>query len=223
MTKTSCVKVLLILSLTSHAVADDLSGEEKDFAGKIQKACDLSIDVSLHDYEYGRDERSLYSNNHFEDAALLVSEIEEACKKNPANRGKLERVRLITIKRGSLQERKLIQRRDGNLVYLANRLKAEQGRSKGDVIRDDLIRVLKLSYESPPAPKVIAKKVEEKKAEDNSAKKKAELEKKISELTNWYQTEVKKLTANPTAPDFSAKIEKVNATYQEKLNALTTP
>ena len=226
MTKTTCVKILLLFLLSSLAMAEDFSREEKDFAGRIFKSCGLTLEVDLHDYEYGRYEARTYSNNHFEDASLLTNEIEEACKVNPSNKGKLERVRTIFIKRGSIQERKLIQRRDGNLVYLANRVKAEQSRHKGDVIREDLVKVLKFSYVAPPDPKVEKEKVEKveaKKAEDNSAKKQVELDKKIADLAAWYQVEVKKLTANPTAPDFSAKIENLNSSYQEKLNALITP
>lgn len=223
MTKTTCVKLLLILSFTSHVFAESVREVNELFSERIQMACGLKIEVNLHDYEYGRDESRLYSNNHFEDTSLLINEIEEACKKNPANKRKLERVQMITFKRGSIQERKLIQRKDGNLVYLANRLKSEQSRHKGDVIRDDLIRVLKLSYETPPDPKVAAQKIEEKKKEEEPDKKAADRDKKIADLTAWYQAEVKKLTANPTAPDFSSKIEKLNKTYEEKLNALITP
>ena len=224
MTKTACVKILLLLGLSTTIYAEEkFSREEKDFSQRLREDCDLTIEVNLHDYEYGRDEQSTYSNNHFEDASLLTNEIQEACKIDPANKRKLERVQTIFIKRGSIQERKIIQRRDGNIVYLANRVRSEQSRNKGDVIREDLIKVLKLSYVKPADPKVEARKVEEKKKEDDSAKKSAERDKKIADLTAWYQAEVKKIAANPTAPDFGKKIEDLNKTYQDKLNALTTP
>ncbi len=224
MTKTACVKIILLFGMITTSYAEErFSGEEKDFSARLKKDCDISIEVNLHDYEYGRDEQRTYSNNHFEDVSFLTNEIQEACKIDPANKRKLERVQTIFIKRGSIQERKLIQRRDGNLVYLANRVKAEQSRSKGDVIRDDLIKVLKFSYVKPPDPKVEAKKLEEKKKEDDSAKKAADRDKKIADLTAWYQAEVKKLTANPTAPDFGTKVETLNKNYQDKLNAIITP
>lgn len=219
MTKTLCV---MLLALSFPAFSGDLEREEKTFSDRILKACELSIEVNLHDYEYGRYEMRMYSNNHFEDASLLTNEIEEACKIDPANKSKLSRVKVIFIKRGNIQERKLIQRKDGNLVYLANRVKAEQSRNKDDVIREDLVKVLKLSYVKPPDPKVEAKKIEEKKTEDLREKKQAEQKKKIDELTKWFQDEVKKITASP-GPDMAPKLEALSKKYEEKLNALTTP
>ena len=109
MTKTSRVNFVLLFLLVLPALAGtDLERSEKDLAEKVNKACDLHLKVSLHDYTYGRDESSLYSNNHFEDAALLTHEMAEACRLDPANHAKLERIRTIFIKRGSIQERKLI-------------------------------------------------------------------------------------------------------------------
>ena len=57
-------------------------------------------------------EMRTYSNNHFEDASNLVNQIEEACKIDSANKSKLSRVKVIFIKRE-------------NLIYLANRVRAE--------------------------------------------------------------------------------------------------
>ncbi len=225
MTKTSCVKILLLLPLVAWA-NEDLTRAEREFAEMVNKDCDTRLSVSLHDYSYGRDESSLYSRNHFEDASLLTYQMAEACKMNPANKPLLKRISTIYFKRGSIQERKLIQRKNGDLVYLANRLRSEQSLNKTNVIANDLKRVLKLSFEKAPDPKIqqqkIAEDLAEKKAAEESDKKVDEQQKKIEALTAWFQAEVKKITATP-GPDMSKKLENLSKIYEEKLNALTTP
>lgn len=226
MTKTARVNiVLLLLALPFSALrSEEMEKTEKDLAEKVNKACDSNITVNLHDYTYGRDEGRLYSNNHFEDASILTYQMAEGCRINSANKTKLSRVRTVFIKRGSLGERKLIQRKDGDLVYLANRVKAEQSRDKRDVIEDDLVRVLKFTTEKEADIKAAAakeaEKVAEKKRDEDREKKTADRQKKIDELTAWFQAEVKKITVTPDA-NMAPKLEKLTKTYEEKLNALT--
>ncbi len=225
MTKTIGVISCLMIFLVSSGIhaQEDLAKTEDEHADRINKACDLKIKFDLHDFEYGRDEASLFSNNHFEATAFLVSEIEEACKRNPANRKKLERMGTIFIKRGSIDQRKLFQRKNGDLVYLASRVKGEQSKNKDDLIRADLIRVLGLTYEkaSDIAEKNAATKAEaeEKKAEDLAAKKTADRDRKIADLTAWFQGEVAKAQSLPPA-EMGPAMEKLSKTYEEKLNAL---
>lgn len=226
MTSPNRVNSLLVILLMSFGVfaQDDLSKTEAEHSDLINKACDLKIKIDLHDFDYGRDEASVFSNLHFEDASLLAGRIEDACKKNPANRKKLERIGTIFIKRGSIEQRKLIKRKDGDLVYLANRVTAEQGKSRDDLIEADLVRVLGLTYAKAAdiAEKVKADKavVEEKKAEDLEAKKSAERDKKIAALTAWFQGEVTKAQSLPPG-QMGPAMEKLAKTYEEKLNALT--
>lgn len=226
MTKTTRVNLTFMLLLMSIGISaqEDFSKKEDEHADRINKACDLNIKIDLHDFEYGRDETSLYSNLHFEDAALLADRIADACSKNPINRKKLERIETIFIKRGSIEQRKLIKRKNGDLVYLANRVIAERSKNRDDLIQADLVRVLGLTYEKAVdvAKKVAEDKalVEDKKSEELAKKKAAERDKKITELTAWFQAEVMKAQSLPPA-QIGPAMEKLSKTYEEKLNALT--
>ncbi len=233
-----CAILLSPLTLAS----DDFSREEKEFSERLQKACDLPIEVNLHDYSYGRDEQSMYSNRHFEEASNLVYQIEEGCKINPQNQKNLERVKTITVKRGSIQERKLIQKKNGDIVYLANRLTSEQSKASSDIIRADLVRVLKLSYTPQPKPEDLQKakaleatklseeildkeiKLTQEKREKEGKLKQEDQNKKITELSTWFQAEVKKITTTSApGPEMATKLQALQKTYQEKINALTHP
>lgn len=224
MTKTTRVNLFLILLLLAQNAwsLPDLTQEEKKFAQRIQAACGQHMSFDLHDYSYGRDEGSLYSNNHFEDAALLAAAIAKACEIDPRNKRILERVKTVFVKRGSIQQRKLIQRKNGDLVYLAGRLRAEAKESKDDLIRRDLQNVLKLSFVKPPELVVEKKKEENKKAEEDRAQQSAERDRKIQEAVLWYQEEVKKISATP-GPEMAQKLEELTKVYEEKIRALTTP
>ncbi len=227
MTKTIGVISLLCLSfLVSPAWAqEDMTKKEEELTETLNKACRLTINFDLHDYEYGRDEASRYSSLDFEDSAYLVSEISKACELNPVNRKKLERVRTIFIKRGSIGERRLLQRKNGDLVYLAGRVVSEQGKSRDDLIADDLAKVLKFTKDKPAIVKPVDQKaaaaeVAEKKEDDAREKKQAETQKKIEALTSWFQGEVKKAQSLP--PDkIGARMQALSTQFQEKMNALT--
>jgi len=225
MTKTIRVNTGLMILLASFALSagEELSRTEESHAARINKACDLKIKFDLHDFEYGRDEAREFSNNHFEPTSLLAGLIEEACKKNPVNRKKLERIGTVIIKRGSIDQRKLLQRKNGDLVYLVSRVKEEQSKNKDDLIEADLVRVLGLNFQKAEAlaekKAVEDKKVEEKKSEDLAAKKAADRDKKIADLTAWFQGEVTKAQGLPPE-QMGPAMEKLTKTYEEKLNAI---
>jgi hypothetical protein len=227
------MRLIFLLSMIFFScftlASEDLSREEKDFSDRIRKSCDLPIVVNFHDFIYGRDEKSLYSNLHFEQASNLINEIEKACQVNPQNRTNLQRVKVIFVKRGSLGERKLIQKKNGDLVYLANRIQSEQQKNISDLVHDDLIRVLKLNYNAPPKPADVQKAKEEVKEKTQTAandaravKKQDEKNKKIALLTEWFQSEIKNITSKP-GPEMAPKLDALQKSYQEKINALTTP
>lgn len=219
MTKTSSVKRALCLFFFAGSALGqvDLSAEEKNLSKRVSDACKVPFEFNLHDYEYGRDEMRTYQNRHFEDASLLASELARACTIDPANANKIARIRTLTLKRGSHKERKLIQRKDGQLVYLVAYNPTENGH-RDDMLQADLKSVAGLSYEKP---QVVPKK-EEKKAEVKAETPLAEnRDKKIAELTAWFQEEVKKAQTLPPA-QMGPKMEALQKTFQEKLNALTT-
>ena len=111
------ILMMLILTLPVAQAQEDLSASEKQYSDRVNQACDLKISFDLHDFEYGRDETQVYSNLHFEDTSLISGHLAEACKVNPENRNKIARVGTIFVKRGSINDRKLIQRKNGDLVY----------------------------------------------------------------------------------------------------------
>ncbi len=224
MTKTIGVISLVCLLSSQVWAQEDMTKKEEEYAETVNKECGLSLKFDLHDYEYGRDESSRYSSLDFEDVAYLVSEIGKACKLNPENRKKFDRVRTIFIKRASLEQRKLLQRKNGDLVYLAGRVVAERSKSRDDLIADDLTRVLKLTKVNAAEVKVAEKKaaeaLEEKKQDDVREKKQADTQKKIEALTAWFQGEIKKAQTLP--PDkIGPRMEALSAQFQEKMNALT--
>lgn len=224
MTKTFGVIFLLSCLGLSAWAQEDMTKTEHDLEEKVAKACGLAMKFDLHDYEYGRDESSRYSNLDFEDAAYLTSEMSKACELNPKNKRILERVRTVFIKRASLGERKLLQKKNGDLVYLAGRVVSERGKSRDDLIAEDLFRVLKLTKENFALQKAseqkAAEKAVEKKQDDDRAKKQAELQVKIQELTAWFQGEVKKAQTLPPEK-IGPRMEALSTQFQEKMNALT--
>lgn len=218
MTKTNRVNLLLMIFLMSSGVfaEEDLSKTEEEHADRVNKACDLRIKFDLHDFEYGRDEAHVFSNLHFEDTSLIAGQIADACKANPVNRKKLERIGTIIIKRGSMDERKLIQRKNGDLVYLSARTVEDRPKGRSQLVHDDLVRVLGLNFEKASD---IAKKVSEKKSEDLAAKKSSDRDKKIADLTAWFQGEVKKGQSLPPA-EIGPRMNELSKQYEEKLNAI---
>jgi hypothetical protein len=208
------LSVLFFISAALPVLAAvDFAKEEIKLAEAVYKSCGHRLRMNLHDYSYGRDEASVYSNRHFEDAALLASGIAEACRINPSNRGKLDRIRTIFIKRAGLGEGRLLQRKDGDLVFLASR-------RGSDLINQDLRRVLGLSFEKTPEPKAEDDKRDGQLAQAAAKRKVEDRDKKIAELTAWFQQEVKRISTNPPE-DLGPKIEALKKTYEEKLHALT--
>lgn len=212
---------MILLPVISFA---GVEGDEKRFSEDLKKVCELNVKVDLHDYSYGRDEERRYSNLDFEPASNLVHIMKGACSANPDNKTRLERINALIIKRGNFGERKLIMKKNGEMIFLAGR---DPKVDTQDWLKAELTKFFSFDYESPEKKKekveAANKEVATKKSDEDRAAKQAEKEKKIGELTMWFQAEVKKLTANPTDPDMSKKLEALSNTYKEKLNALTTP
>lgn len=225
--KQRLVYLWLVLSIGNSfgASVESLREVENDMSEKVSKTCKVPIRFDLHDYTYGTDELSTYGNLAFEDCGLLKSSFIRACEGRPKNTEKISKIKRIICQRGSLGERKLILRKNGELTYLIAR-NPKETESRDTLLEKDMERVLGIDFKEK-LPQEIKKEEDLKSKVQAEAKAKALAEKrqqdqsaKITAMTTWFQTEVKKLT-DKGGPDLSANLEKLTKEYQEKMNDLT--
>lgn len=216
-------KSLLLFVLVSVAFAQQerLMEAEQSFGKELSKACEVTVRFNLHDYAYGQEEGSLYSNRHFEDCSVLSYLAAQACEKHPKNKMALRKVKEIVCQRGSVNESRILLRKNGTLVF---RIHSSPDREK--IIKAGLESAIGFDFVSDFKKEQQDKKLAEKEAKEKiqeSAQKSNldQKQKKINELTAWFQAEVQKLTKNP-GPDMAEKIERLTKTYEEKLNAITS-
>ena len=173
----------------------------------VEKACQSQVTYDLHDYEYGTDERTLYSNRHFEACSNLKRIITEACRKFPKNIPQARAIHEISCKRGSKGEAKLLFN-NGKLTYLIS----YPGHSE-ELIKEALEKKVGFTFKAEVVP---SKKEEAVKKVEKSF---ADRDKKIADNTNWFKAEVQKLTAKP-GPDLSEKLEKLTEEYKKRTDEI---
>lgn len=193
-----------------------LEKEAGNLTERVQKVCKLPLRFNLHDYEYSTDERSVYSNSHFEGCSMFAGALAKACEINPQNIDVLSRVKEVFCMRGSIGERKMIQRKSGDIVFLIERV--PEDRHLSDVIEEMLTKTVKLTFKAPEK-KETPKKEEKKEDKKPTGISSEDRQKKIEEATTWFREEVMKLSKNP-GPDLSQKIEALKIKFEEKLNVI---
>ncbi len=188
----------------------DIKKTALEFEARLQLACEASIRFDMTDFMFFEDELEAYMPMGLEHAQHLVTVIEEACKIRHENKLKLKQVPAIIVKRGSLDDRKMLVDKRKNIIYLA----ARDGKFPNDdhqkLQRSDLQRLLNIDF----TPVVVNTEPTPSAKLDSTVTR----DLKVKEAGDWFAVEIKKLTSNPT-PDLSERAEKLKKQYEEKLDA----
>jgi hypothetical protein len=219
--------ILFLMHILPAFAQKSFQEREIDFSERVRRACQTDVKFDVHDYEYSTDENKDFEQD-VSDCEAIANNFASACEAHPKNMVAASRIKMVFCKRASFGERKLILRKNGDLIYLIGRNPKEQD-DPFDLLKADMAKGLGFDFNANKEAEVVSDKEAEdekkreaqvaaqvKKAQDAAALQ----EKKTQEIINWYQTETQKLMANPTDPQLSNKMNDLVKKYQEKLNAL---